>query len=998
MITDKQAPDQEGQKESFGTQIWELSNEHIPDFFRSQLHHSKISDKFIGLNCGYAEKELPLELLWPYDPDEHHGKAKAETKKAARKYSTLWAGCLVFQGLEFNKDGNFQDSNYITLKPIAPRTVINDGGKEKTIKYENPPKTPTQPFIPKGLDWGKFLLDKTIPLYITEGQKKALCLASNGFFGVSIPGIWNFNSKLESGEKVLHPSLAKLAEGREVRIVFDRDTKPKTVSAVNGATATLARQLLKNKSTKVTACKWDNYYGKGIDDVFYQYPEVAETALNNPLDFCESVFLSNKQFTSDEIINQRYLPSTEELILPTGVNLVAVKSQWGTGKTFSQKQRIESVKSRMSGKECQYSGWGTLYIVHRVALAHQAANTLGISVKENFSIDDYGAAICIDSLRPSSALKFDPNDYCGWDIIFDEFSQVKSHLLDSPTMSHSERLEVLENFRQLIINVINGGGTIWVYDAELSDTDIDFLKDLVGEGLKIYKVENIFTPEEKTPLYLLNSGNKILALADELILTKGQSVLIHCSGQKPNSKLGTINLENRYAQRLDNATTLILRVDKDTVADPNHQAYQFKKNPNTFLSLAKEKYERIIIICSPVLETGISIEIDVFDSVIGIASGVQSPESFCQSLNRYRLPAPRYAFINNRGLNSRYENSMSAKEIKKQLSRKTSAALTIIPNKNSLSEVVNGVPLSYYCKLVALANIQANNYKEWCRLILGGKYDIIENESKILENNEMIIELAEVAKQVSTEQIKIKEESIVAEAKKVAEANDISPSENEALQRMFTRTENERLSEKKYRMKSQWGARTDEEVESCLKADLNNVYAPIVNEFLSNLSIEELKARDEEDSRRYFEKGVPFFYSPDLAKTVKLPVILFLQFLGFPDIMPKLLNATPGELEVLAENLLEKYNANLKIMHLEGFKLPNQRRINFLRSVFKLYGGYRVLAVGKSNGKRLFKVVDDYSEARAVLLEKLRAKSALDKQEQENVSSTHAVEAISPIR
>jgi hypothetical protein len=68
------------------------------------------------------------------------------------------------------------------------------------------------------------LADPQMPLWITEGQKKADCLASHGAVALALLGVWNFKGKNDfAGTTVLVDFDYVAWQGREVRIVFDSD-------------------------------------------------------------------------------------------------------------------------------------------------------------------------------------------------------------------------------------------------------------------------------------------------------------------------------------------------------------------------------------------------------------------------------------------------------------------------------------------------------------------------------------------------------------------------------------------------------------------------------------------------------------------------------------------------------------------------------------------------------------------------------------------------------
>lgn len=52
-----------------------------------------------------------------------------------------------------------------------------------------------------------------------------------------------------------------------------------------------------------------------------------------------------------------------------------------------------------------------------------------------------------------------------------------------------------------------------------------------------------------------------------------------------------------------------------------------------------------LVICSPVIETGVSIDVKHFDAVFAISHGVQTVDSFAQTLARVRADIPRHIYI-----------------------------------------------------------------------------------------------------------------------------------------------------------------------------------------------------------------------------------------------------------------------------------------------------------------------------------------------------------------
>jgi hypothetical protein len=84
--------------------------------------------------------------------------------------------------------------------------------------------------------------DPAVPLFITEGVKKADALASRGLCAVALLGVWNFRGMNEQGGKVLLAAFEAIAlNGRDVFVVYDSDVMLK--ASVGAAMARLGAVL-----------------------------------------------------------------------------------------------------------------------------------------------------------------------------------------------------------------------------------------------------------------------------------------------------------------------------------------------------------------------------------------------------------------------------------------------------------------------------------------------------------------------------------------------------------------------------------------------------------------------------------------------------------------------------------------------------------------------------------------------------------------------------------
>jgi hypothetical protein len=187
--------------------------------------------------------DRPLLALYGTDLSPDHARllldsAVAPHIAAARLYSTV----IRASGLERLGFGRSQRNTPAILIPIwnvhgdratyqarpdTPR--VKDG---KPLKYETPSGARMALDVPPA--GRRDLGDPTIPLFITEGVRKADAAASIGLCCIGVLGVWNWRATNEWGGKTALPDWEMIAfkdandAGRAVYIAFDSDatTKP----------------------------------------------------------------------------------------------------------------------------------------------------------------------------------------------------------------------------------------------------------------------------------------------------------------------------------------------------------------------------------------------------------------------------------------------------------------------------------------------------------------------------------------------------------------------------------------------------------------------------------------------------------------------------------------------------------------------------------------------------------------------------------------------------
>ena len=111
-------------------------------------------------------------------------------------------------------DYQFQRVRYLRLPP-APK-----GAKQQ--RYDQPRSSGVQAYFAPFIDWPFLFESEREPLYITEGEKKAICACALGYPVIGLGGVYNFKDKA-IGASFL-PILAGIKwAGRTVYVVYDSD-------------------------------------------------------------------------------------------------------------------------------------------------------------------------------------------------------------------------------------------------------------------------------------------------------------------------------------------------------------------------------------------------------------------------------------------------------------------------------------------------------------------------------------------------------------------------------------------------------------------------------------------------------------------------------------------------------------------------------------------------------------------------------------------------------
>ncbi|WP_371416871.1 plasmid replication protein, CyRepA1 family [Dolichospermum sp. UHCC 0259] len=644
---------------------------------------------------------------------------------------------------------------------------------------------------------------------------------------------------------------------------------------------------------------------KGVDDYIAAKGEDAFHVLYNTAEVLEmwqirlSTLLTYPPALS---LNQRFLG---EILIPASEKLIILKAPKGTGKTESLTLEVAKAHER---------GQRVLVITHRIQLGEALCNRFGVNyvteIHDSETGDLLGYGVCIDSLHGNSQAKFNPNDWSNDIVIIDEADQVFWHLLNSDTEVAKRRVAVLDNLKKLVQNVLSSPqGKIYLSSADISDADINYILSLAGGiHVKPFVIVNDYQLESGNCYNYQGNDPRNLIAALDMAIAQGGHHLLCCSAQKMTSKWGTQALEKRYQSKFPHLR--ILRIDGETVKDPNHPAYGCIAHLNEILT------EYDLVITSPSLETGVSIDIKShFSAVWGIFQGVQPVNSVRQMLARLRETVDRHIWVREWGLEVIGNGSTSMGVLlasQHAMTRANIALLSAADNTDYsyIDENFQPESLQSWARRACVINAQMKCYRnavlqgladdgytvldasELVSLAARHKQELAADGCTILDDSELnSVANKQMLNSVANEQVlnSVANEQIVNEVKtavnelqtteceEVASAQTLTKAEFDKLQEKRSKTKSERQQERKAKLAERYGVDVTPEL---VGKDDAGWYPQLRLHYYLSLGREFLVVRDAKRAKAQVEKDNNAIWKPDFNRGQILPAVMLLEELN----------------------------------------------------------------------------------------------------------------------
>lgn len=502
-----------------------------------------------------------------------------------------------------------------------------------------------------------------IPIVITEGGKKALALLSQGYVAISLYGCITGTKLDENCDRDVIDDLKPFAqEGRKIAIAFDRDTNPKAKRAVAMGTGRLSWAFGRN-GCEVVSLQWDYRDGKGVDDLIANKGvEAFETAYKQAKSLKQWQIYSHletrlKSWQPTFTVNTADLSETitPDNLLTSGI--FAIDSAKGTGKTKLLGKTLETAKTVLS-------------LGHRVALQRNLADRLNcdyiadIDKQDNEFIADGSryttrVASCVDSLLSI------PNGFLEHGIlVLDEADQVLRHLLTGGTCGKNAKRPIL---LAKFIQTVREAEQVLLASADISDWVINFIASIRNES-SVSVLKNIYKANGyDCDFYQSGDDSSTTARLINDVKT-GQRLFVPTDSRRKAKRLAKLLYPIIGEQAI---------LEVNSLTSGSDEIREFIQNPDLYLANHREIK---VVIATPSMGTGVSIESNYFDKVYGLFYGVSICDNDAsQALSRVRQPIPRIVWAKRKGSSySRFGQSIAAFEITGNIQKLTNATADLL--------------------------------------------------------------------------------------------------------------------------------------------------------------------------------------------------------------------------------------------------------------------------------------------------------------------------------
>ena len=591
-------------------------------------------------------------------------------------------------------------------------------------------------------------------------------------------------------------------------------------------------------------------------------------------------------------IEQRYLPNLVGRVPESGILLL------NAPKNIGKSEQIKCLKTALCGDWVEtddpdvrefIEGKGKRFvsITPRIALGREQGQRWRYpwidNISKNTSVvegDDYRQlneapeiGLCFDSLW-----KLANRDFSNTMMVLDECELGLSHLVSSSTLKRNRPL-ILKIFEEKVRECLENDGLLILSDADLSDVSVDYIRSICPTA-PVFLVDYKGCPNpweiDFYSGYQDEVEKQILDWFDPESNPEGHDKPIFiASDSQDECEAIEKQLLKRYPE-LGAQIGGIVRIDSTTTQT------DFGRDFVEFANKSIKELKPKVLIASPSMGVGVSLDVPWFAHVFGLFFGAVEPSQARQQLARVRQPVPRTVWSKDKG-NADYGvmGSFFPDEIKNNLFQHHESTSDLIGIALELAKesIENQCDAAILPALIKILQGMMDSQGSWnnkhidllCKIQARRNFSLsqlaLQLHQELIEEGHHLTDYGCIEKNNSGEDVRgQKEEDKVSEAQAISKASDIDL--ETAKQKMLkpTRTTWEGHQIQKAFLKDELPGveLTPEFIHKAVTSDRGRWKAGI-KLFWHCQRLEATKARDLSEWRfklKMFEKGQPFL--PDI--------------------------------------------------------------------------------------------------------------------------------------
>ena len=348
--------------------------------------------------------------------------------------------------------------------------------------------------------------------------------------------------------------------------------------------------------------------------------------------------LQNLSYAPNLQLNTRYLPDLAKIIPSQGI--IALKSPKGSGKSVQIQQIITSARNR---------GMPVISLTPRRALGREQSLKWGIDWGGDAELTGIHHLTLLENLKTlgicwDSLWKLMERDWSHTLVLIDEAELALLHLLLSSTCKEKRPL-ILRTLETKLRECLAHGGMLLIADADLTDLSLNYFQSLIP-NIPIFMISNQYQGPETRWQVDFHQGKKDVVIA-HLIADLATPVMEEGEERQRRIVIPTDSqdqaeaLERFIAERFPHL--LIVRIDSTTTETEAGRA--FVERPNEKIL----EIQPSVLIYTPSMGAGVSIDVPWFDQMYGFFNGVIEPSQCRQMLGRVRAAIPRTIWCRHHG-------------------------------------------------------------------------------------------------------------------------------------------------------------------------------------------------------------------------------------------------------------------------------------------------------------------------------------------------------------